>query len=107
MTNHVGERIRELRKSRNMTLDKLAKEAGASKSYIWELENRTTAKPSAEKLSNIAAALKTTLENLMGIEIEEDKLDPEDRIFFRKYTSLDQKSKEKFRRMVEVWEDAD
>ena len=52
-----------------MTLDQLAKAAGVSKTYVWELEQDTdgTKKPSAELLLKIANALSMTLADLMGL----------------------------------------
>lgn len=51
MATRLGEKLRELRKQRGLTLDKLADLAGLSKSYLWELENRESQRPSAEKLT--------------------------------------------------------
>jgi transcriptional regulator with XRE-family HTH domain len=49
MATRLGEKLRELRKQRGLTLEKLADLAGLSKSYLWELENRESQRPSAEK----------------------------------------------------------
>ena len=57
MTTRLGEKLRELRKERGLTLEKLADLAGLSKSYLWELENRESQRPSAEKLTALADAL--------------------------------------------------
>jgi len=48
--NPLGDRIRTLRKEKGLTLDQLAEQSGSSKSYIWELENKSPPRPSAEKL---------------------------------------------------------
>ena len=40
MVNILGDKIRDLRKEKKLTLDKLAELTGSSKSYIWELENK-------------------------------------------------------------------
>jgi transcriptional regulator with XRE-family HTH domain len=52
-----------------MTLDQLAKAAGVSKTYVWELEQDAdaTKKPSAELLLKIANALSITLADLMEL----------------------------------------
>jgi transcriptional regulator with XRE-family HTH domain len=64
----LAERIRKAREKAEMTLDQLAKTAGVSKTYVWELEQDTdgTKKPSAELLLKIANALSITLADLMG-----------------------------------------
>ena len=70
MASPLGEKIRARRTELKMSLDALAVQTGSSKSYLWELENRDNPKPSAEKLSRIAEALKVTLEFLWNAEDE-------------------------------------
>ena len=48
--------IRELRLKHGLTLEGLGAKIDSSKSYVWEIENKDVARPSAEKLSLIAAA---------------------------------------------------
>lgn len=57
MALSLGEKLRTLRKGKKLTLDGLAETVGISKSYLWELENRTQAKPSAEILDKLAGEL--------------------------------------------------
>ncbi len=65
----LAERIRKAREKAGMTLDQLARAAGVSKTYVWELEQDTEGakKPSAELLLKIANALSITLAELMGL----------------------------------------
>lgn len=65
----LAERIRKAREKAGMTLDQLARAAGVSKTYLWELEQDSegSKKPSAELLLKIANALSTTLADLMGL----------------------------------------
>lgn len=105
MPNALGEKIRELRKQQKLTLEQLAIRAGSSKSYIWELENKNPPRPSAEKLSKIAAELGTTIEYLLDEGGKVDANDAADASFFRQYQSLDPKTKEKIRQMVDLWDD--
>ncbi|WP_169973981.1 helix-turn-helix domain-containing protein [Tautonia rosea] len=65
----LAERIRKTREGAGMTLEQLARAAGVSKTYLWELEQDTdgTKKPSAELLLKIANALSVTLADLMGL----------------------------------------
>ena len=44
MTTPMGQRIRERRKEKGLTLDQLAAKAECSKGYIWELENKNPPK---------------------------------------------------------------
>jgi transcriptional regulator with XRE-family HTH domain len=103
MATRLGEKLRELRKERQLTLDKLAERAGMSKSYLWELENRESQRPSAEKL--------TALADVLGVAasyfFEEDVRAPEERhldeAFFRGYQKLDPEAKEQLRRILNTF----
>lgn len=105
MTNTLGEKIRELRKEKGFTLDKLAELTGSSKSYIWELENKNPPRPSAEKLAKIAEQLGTTIEFLLDEGEEVAKEDAADAQFYRQYRKMDPTTKAKIRSMVKLWGD--
>ena len=102
MAGTLGERIKALRKKRELTLDQLAELTGSSKSYIWELENKAPPRPSADKLSKIAEKLGVTISYLIGEQAEEDASDAN---FYRNFQKLDPEKKEMVRRMVQVWDD--
>lgn len=101
----LGEKINRLRKVKRLTLDQLAEKAGSSKSYIWELENKNPPRPSAEKLSKIAKPLGVTLDYLIDDEHKITEADATDEMFFRKYQKMDNPTKTKIRKMVDLWED--
>lgn len=65
----LAERLRKLREDKGLSLDKVAGDAGISKTYLWELERDTEGakKPSADVLLRIAAALSTTLAVLLDL----------------------------------------
>lgn len=96
-----GERIRELRKKKGMTLDQLAAITESSKSYIWELENKDPPRPSAEKIAKIAAALDVTGDYLMGVD-DVDLQGAEDKAFFRKYNQMSPEARAKLRRLAKA-----
>jgi len=102
MATPLGEKIRELRKAKGYTLDKLAELSDSSKSYIWELENKNPPRPSADKIAKIAAALQVTADYLIdpteSLKVEEAT----DTAFFRKYRKMDTVTKDKIRRMVDL-----
>jgi transcriptional regulator with XRE-family HTH domain len=75
MATRLGEKLRDLRKQRGLTLEKLADMAGLSKSYLWELENRESQRPSAEKLTALADALGVGT----SFFLEDDLREPEER----------------------------
>jgi transcriptional regulator with XRE-family HTH domain len=98
----LGEKIRELRKAKGHTLDRLAELTESSKSYIWELENKSPPRPSADKIAKIAAALGVTADYLMDPTETVKVEDATDNAFFRKYRKMDPATKEKVRRMVDL-----
>ena len=62
----IGEKIKELRKNKRMTLLELADAIGTSKQTIHRYENGTIANIPHEKISALAEALGTTPAALMG-----------------------------------------
>ncbi len=106
MPSPLGDRVRELRRKKGLTLEALAERVGSSKSYMWEIENKDVARPSAEKLHQIAIALDTTTDYLiMAADVTE--ADAQDKAFFRHYLKMDDKGKEKLREMLKILDDKD
>lgn len=103
MSSPIGSKINALRKQKGYTLDELAERSDSSKSYIWELENKSPPRPSAEKLAKIAKALDVTIDYFIDNEVSEE--DATDRVFYRKYQKLDSKDKEKLRTLIDLWDD--
>ncbi len=64
MQESVGQRINYIRKHKAYTLDSLAKRAGVSKSFLWEVENNRSG-ISGERLLRVANALEASLEFLL------------------------------------------
>lgn len=106
MPTPLGERVRELRNKAGLTLEEMAKRVGSSKSYMWEIENKDVARPSAEKLQKISEVLKTTVSYLLVAE-NETELDAADTAFFRKYKNMSVPAKETLRKLQEVLDDED
>ena len=102
MPSPLGDKIRALRKQKKLSLEQLAELTDSSKSYIWELENRETRKPSGEKLTRIAQALEVTTDYLLD-ESEE----PSDQVlkeaFFRKFSKLAPEDQQKINQMIDMW----
>lgn len=100
----LGEKIRKRRQEKGLTLEQLGDMAGASKSYIWELENRNPPRPSAEKVSRIAAALGLTAEFLLDEKRESPEASDVDLAFFRKYQDMSTDTKKRLRQILDAWE---
>lgn len=108
MPSPLGDKIRARRTKLEMSLEDLATATDSSKGYLWELENRDKANPSADKLIKIASALGLTTEFLLD---ESPEVEPEagvlDEAFFRRYKKLDSKRKEKVQKFLDMWDDED
>ena len=105
MSTALAKKIRELRQKRGYTLEKLGELTESSKSYIWELENKSPPRPSAEKLQAIAKVLGVTVDYLIGSETPEDLQTAEDRAFFREYQRMSPVLKAKLREMRKLLDD--
>lgn len=103
MGTALGKKIRQLRKEKGYTLDKLAELSESSKSYIWELENKDPPRPSAEKVAKIAGVLGVTADYLMNKSQKVPSETVLDDAFFRAYQDLDDFSKKRVRDIVEAW----
>ena len=103
MSNALGDKIRRLRKEKKLTLEELAKQTDSSKGYIWELENRDTRKPSAEKLMKIADVLDVTTEFLLDDKRSEPDTNEMQAALYRNFEKLEPEDKERFMRMVKDW----
>ncbi|RFU47565.1 helix-turn-helix domain-containing protein [Paraburkholderia sp. DHOC27] len=98
----LGEKIRTLRKRQGLTLDQLALQVSASKSSIWELENKEKARPSADRIDAIARALGVTSAYLLDDTQTEPSKKVADEAFFRKYEQLDEPVKKQLQDILEV-----
>ena len=105
MTTMLGEKIRKLRKEQGYTLEKLGELTESSKSYIWELENKNPPRPSADKIAKIAAVLGVTSDYLVDTRESVPDAGVLDEAFFRKYRNMDPRTKDRIRRMVDVWDE--
>ncbi len=105
MPSRLGVKINELRRARGLTLDQLAKATDSSKSYMWEIENKEVARPSAEKLDKIAGALGVTSAFLIDASQDHPTEAVEDTAFYRKYQKADPTIKAKLKRILDVLDD--
>ena len=103
VTSRLGDKLRKCRQDKGYSLDKLAEITGSSKSYLWELENRDTRKPSAEKLTTVAAALGITADYLL----DEGSTKPGDEVLknalFRSFKKLDPEDQKTIQDTIDRW----
>ncbi len=102
MTSILGRKVNTLRRNKGLSLDDLAQATGSSKSYIWELENKPVARPSAEKLTRIAEVLEVTPEFLLDVSRTEPNEQEADKAFYRKYQTLDDATKLRIKSILDI-----
>ena len=105
MPSPLGEKIRNLRKQKKLSLDQLAELTESSKSYIWELENKDAPNPSADKIAKLAAVLEVTTEFLLTESTASPDEKVVDEAFFRKYQTMPEDTKKKIRKILEAWDE--
>jgi transcriptional regulator with XRE-family HTH domain len=71
--NGLGNRVRSLRLSRNLSVRELAEQAGVSMSYVYAIESGVRGS-NLKKLSKIASALSISMTTLIG-EGKDDETD--------------------------------
>lgn len=104
----VGDKIKEIRSLKGMSLSKLATKAGISKGYLSDIEKGVKDNPSTELLEKIANALEVSISDLFGNESTLDKLDflEEDmKIMFSKAQKMSKENRKKVLKMMELFEE--
>ncbi len=102
MASKLAVKLREQRAAKGLSLEELARRADVSKSYVWELENRETAKPSVEKLEALAKALEVEPAYFLDDALEDVPVDMKDRQFFRNYAKLQDTDKKLLQSMLDT-----
>jgi transcriptional regulator with XRE-family HTH domain len=105
MPSLLGMKIKELRRGKGLTLEQLAQATDSSKSYMWEIENKDVARPSAEKLERIAEVLGVTAAFLIDASQTEPTEDVADTAFYRKYQKLEPEDKVRLQRILDALKD--
>ena len=78
MENELSRKIKELRLSRDMTLEQVATIVGVGKSTVRKWETGMIANMKRDKIALLAKALGTTPAYLMGWKENERKISPEE-----------------------------
>ncbi|MFD2445084.1 helix-turn-helix domain-containing protein [Bacillus sp. CGMCC 1.16607] len=71
----IGERVKQLRLEKRMSLSEVAEQAGVAKSYLSSLERNLQTNPSIQFLEKIAAVLGVSVDNLIHDPIDKEDLD--------------------------------
>ena len=81
----------------------MADKAKLSKSYLWELENRESQRPSAEKLTALADELGVAASYFIEIDVRAPEERHLDEAFFRGYQTLGSEAKEHLRKILNTF----
>ncbi|MEC0668401.1 helix-turn-helix domain-containing protein [Priestia flexa] len=98
----IGQRIRELRGKKGMSLTELATRAGVAKSYISSVERGIQLNPSIQFLTKVSTVLHVSVESLINDSSnkQEPQLDPE-WVELAKEAAQSGVSKEQFKQFLE------
>lgn len=106
MAKTFREKVKEERERLGLSLEALGERIGSTKSYMWELENKDSSRPSADKVFKLAEAFGCAPEYLMDdtgkIKREADQ---PDRVFFSKYQKLRSDHKKLIQRVLDSLDD--
>ena len=104
MAKTFGAKIRDRRQELRLTLENVAEMIGSTKSYVWELEKKKKARPSAEIVIKLSKVLSLPAEYL--IDDEKDKPFDDDydesETFFQQFLHLNAQNKEILRQVAET-----
>ncbi|KAB7672525.1 helix-turn-helix domain-containing protein [Bacillus sp. B1-b2] len=73
----IGDRVKQLRLEKRMSLSELADQAGVAKSYLSSLERNLQSNPSIQFLEKIAAVFHIPVDQLLHDQQNKDDLDSE------------------------------
>ncbi len=96
----IGDRVKNLRLEKKMSLSELAEQAGVAKSYLSSLERNLQRNPSIQFLEKIASVLNVPVDYLIHEHIDSDTLDS-DWMKLVKEAMNSGISKEQFREFLE------
>jgi len=88
VSDSFGEKVRKLRKDKRWTLEELSNKLGTTKNYVWQLENKSPARPSGKLLLRIADILEVSPDFLIDDEEEEETTNQFADALFRKSKNL-------------------
>ncbi len=94
-----AKRLRKFRMAKNLSLQQLADQVGASKAHVWDLEQGKTKNPSLLLLTALSRALAVSIKELVGEGEQTD--DVELAPLFRDLRGLDPQDIELIKTMTE------
>jgi XRE family transcriptional regulator, master regulator for biofilm formation len=71
----IGERVKQLRLEKKMSMSELAEKAGVAKSYLSSIERNLQTNPSIQFLEKISTVLGVSVDHLIHNSIDKEDLD--------------------------------
>lgn len=105
MSAIMASKIRELRSTQDLTMQRLADLTNSSKSYVWELESGNMTRPSAIKLLSLAKALNVSMEFLVDDSLKEITSSDSQKVLFAKVKRLSVVDQAKLEHVITAWLD--
>jgi transcriptional regulator with XRE-family HTH domain len=105
MSERFSEKLRKARTAKNATLEEVAEAIGSSKAYIWQLENKKNAKPTADLLLKVANFLGVAPDFLLDDSRDDQSEDQLEDAFFRKFQRLSEDDKRYIDRIMSGLDD--
>lgn len=96
----IGQRIRELRLSRDESLQDVAVAVGVSKAHIWELEKGRTDNPSMGLVTRLADHFGVSIRSLVDEDIDAADADEDLARMFRQARALDERDRRSLDDMI-------
>ena len=108
MPKTFQEKVKEERERLGLSLEQLGAKIGSTKGYMWELENKESIRPSAEKVFGLAGVFGCSPDYLMDEtgKIKRD-VEQQDRAFFSKYQKLNADQKKLIQGILKQLDDDD
>lgn len=86
---NLAQRLAELRRDKDQSLQQVADAVEVSKAHIWELEKGRTDNPSMALVTRLADHFGVSVAYLVGEDVESRDADPELQRMFRQAKDLD------------------
>lgn len=96
----TGTQIKSIRISKNITLEKLSKLSGVSKSYLFQIE-KNAHNPTINILNKISTALDIPVKILLDTNLENEVIQTIS--FFKKFDKLSDENKIKIKDIIDIW----
>ncbi|MFC3050789.1 helix-turn-helix domain-containing protein [Kordiimonas pumila] len=107
MSDSFGKKVRKLRQDQSLTLEDLAEKLETTKNYVWQLENKSPARPSGQLLLKIADIFEVSPDFLIDDSIKEESINQRHEALFRriKNKNLSNEDIEKALKILDMLDD--